>query len=670
MVWFARLRRLLIGKKLDPLDESTRQHIVLVAFLAWVGLGADGLSSSCYGPEEAFLALGDHDQLALFLAMATAATVFIIALAYNQVIELFPSGGGGYKAATQLIGPYAGLVSGAALIVDYVLTIAISVASGGDALFSLLPTHMQGWKFITEIGMVILLLILNLRGMKESIALLIPIFIGFVLTHLFLIVYGIGHHAGRIHLLLPQALNDTREMAHNTGWLMVVSLFLRAYSLGGGTYTGIEAVSNNVNLLAEPRVRTGHWTMFYMAVSLSITAGGIILLYLLWNAHAMPGMTLNAVVFEQIIAQFNPGSPGINHIALAVVLALEGGLLMVAANTGFLGGPAVMANMAADRWVPRQFRQLSSRMVTQNGMLVMGVSALAILAWSGGAVSLLVVLYSINVFLTFSLSLYGLCKHWWKQHRYVLHWRRRLITAALGLCVTGFILIVTLVEKFAEGGWLTLLVTSAVIAVCLLIKRHYDHTQRLLARVDDAYSVKMDWEESLEPLPTDPAAATAVFFIGANRGAGMYTLRHTMEKFPNGFHNYIFAAVGEVDRQNFDGEGTLANLQLKIENSLHYFTTYCASRDLPAKAYSAFGSDPLEELSQLSAQVANDFPRCVFFAGRLVFGRSTFATRILHNQLPMAMQRLLDRRGRQMVIVPIHMPEKRRTVPRDARHIR
>src|SRR5207244_1098753 len=115
-----------VGKTLDPLNPQTHKHIVLIAFLAWIGLGADGLSSSCYGPEEAFLALGAHQHLGLYLAFATAITVFVIALAYNQVIELFPSGGGGYKAATKLIGPHAGLVSGAALIVDYVLTITIS----------------------------------------------------------------------------------------------------------------------------------------------------------------------------------------------------------------------------------------------------------------------------------------------------------------------------------------------------------------------------------------------------------------------------------------------------------------------------------------------------------------------------------------------------------------
>src|SRR5215831_11675622 len=134
-----KLRESLLGKPLDPFSGETQKHVALIAFFAWVGLGADGLSSACYGPEEAFLALGTHTPLSLYLAAMTAATVFIIAVAYNQVIELFPNGGGGYKVASNLLGSRAGLVSGSALIVDYVLTIAISVASGVDALFSLLP---------------------------------------------------------------------------------------------------------------------------------------------------------------------------------------------------------------------------------------------------------------------------------------------------------------------------------------------------------------------------------------------------------------------------------------------------------------------------------------------------------------------------------------------------
>src|ERR1700758_3262990 len=157
MTTYEKLRDLVIGKPLDPLSASTRQHIALAAFLAWVGLGADGLSSSAYGPEEAFRALGAHTHLGLFMAVATAATVFIISLGYNQVIELFPTGGGGYRVASALIGPRAGLVSGAALLVDYVLTITTSLASGVDAFFSLLPVGAQTFKLATEVVLVLLM---------------------------------------------------------------------------------------------------------------------------------------------------------------------------------------------------------------------------------------------------------------------------------------------------------------------------------------------------------------------------------------------------------------------------------------------------------------------------------------------------------------------------------
>src|SRR5471032_2564952 len=174
----------LVGKPLDALDPRTRQAIAVTPLLAWVGLGADGLSSSCYGPEEAFLALGQHTPLALILALATAATVFIIALGYNQVIELFPTGGGGYRVATALLGPRPGLVSGAALLVDYVLTIATSLASGVDAFFSLLPVGAQEVKLATELILIVLMTGLNFRGMKESTLVLVPIFLGFVVLHL------------------------------------------------------------------------------------------------------------------------------------------------------------------------------------------------------------------------------------------------------------------------------------------------------------------------------------------------------------------------------------------------------------------------------------------------------------------------------------------------------
>ena len=647
------LRRLITGAPLDPLDSATRKNVALVAFFAWVGLGADGLSSSCYGPEEAYLALGSHTHFGLYLAAAIAITVFIISLAYNQVIELFPNGGGGYKVATNLLGPHAGLVSGAALIVDYVLTIAISIASGTDALFSLLPLGWHGYKIGIGIGAIIALVALNLRGMKEAIKFLLPIFVGFVIVHVFLITYGIYAHADRLPALIPDTLNETAGLARDTSWIFVVSIILLAYSQGGGTYTGLEAVSNNVNTLAEPRVATGKWTMFYMATSLAFTAGGIMLLYLLWDATHSPGQTLNAVVFKSIIDHLDFGGPAINGAALIGVLVLEAGLLFVAANTGFLGGPAVLSNMAADSWVPRQFRQLSNRLVTQNGIVLMGAAALAILVWSGGSVTLLVVLYSINVFLTFSISLFGLCVYWVKNRRVAKKWLWRFLLSAAGLVVTSGILTILVFEKFGTGGWVTILITGGVVAVCLAIRWHYSATREQLREIDKLFSGQPMQQDAANPPALDPQLPTAVFFVGKNRGVSMHALLWVQRLFHGHFKNFIFLSVGEVDAQSYDGQGALRTLRYEIENSLRYYVNFCHSHGLAAKSCLAFGTDPVEELIKLSDQASREFPNSVCFASKLIFASESFFTRWLHNQTALAIQQRLHIMGQQMVILPM-----------------
>ncbi|HVO95054.1 MAG TPA: amino acid permease, partial [Terriglobales bacterium] len=187
----ASLKEILLGKPKDPLDPKVFHQISLIAFLAWVGLGADGLSSSAYGPEEAYLALGQHFYLALPLAMLTIITVFVISASYSQIIELFPTGGGGYLVATKLLGPRSGLVSGSALVVDYMLTITISIASSADALFSFLPAAYQTYKIFAEIFLIFMLILLNLRGVKESVLFLLPIFLLFIAMHAVAIVLGV-----------------------------------------------------------------------------------------------------------------------------------------------------------------------------------------------------------------------------------------------------------------------------------------------------------------------------------------------------------------------------------------------------------------------------------------------------------------------------------------------
>ena len=189
-----KIRRKLIGAPRDIQDTSIFHKISLIPVLAWIGLGADGLSSSSYGPEEAFRALGEHTYLAIFLALATALTVFIISYAYSRIIEHFPTGGGGYVVATHTLGEKAGVVSGCALLVDYMLTITVSVASCVDAIFSFLPMGLHQFKLSFGIFLILILIVLNLRGVKESVTILAPIFMIFVLTHAFMLGYGVLTH--------------------------------------------------------------------------------------------------------------------------------------------------------------------------------------------------------------------------------------------------------------------------------------------------------------------------------------------------------------------------------------------------------------------------------------------------------------------------------------------
>jgi len=586
------------------------------------------------------------------MAIATATTVFIIAVAYNQVIELFPSGGGGYKVATNLIGPYTGLVSGAALIVDYMLTIAISVASGIDAVFSFLPVGAQLFKLVIEIGMVLLLLLLNLRGMQESIKVLLPIFLGFFISHALLILLGISLHADRIPELVPDTLAETTGMAHQLGWVFVVSLFLRAYSLGGGTYTGIEAVSNNVQSLAEPRVITGKWTMFYMAASLSFTAGGIILLYLLWDVRPIQGETLNAVTFRTILANLFHNQ-SLEMVTLWIVLLLEGGLLFVAANTGFLGGPAVLANMASDSWVPHQYRYLSSRLVAQRGILLMGLAAVGILVVTGGSVALLVVLYSINVFLTFSLSLLGLCIYWWRVRHTDRRWLHRIALSLLGLIVTGGILVVTTFEKFAEGGFMTVVITGIVIGFCILNHAHYAKIKRKLQQADQA--LETEHPVSGEAPKLEPKAPTAVFVVGSCRSGGIYALDWVSREFPGHFENFVFMNVRTVDAKGYGGTEELDQLRAQAQDTLTFFVNYCNNRGFAAKSYLTFGTDPIEELTKLADHVRQDFPHSIFFTSKLIFDHENWYIRQLHSEAALTMLRRLHLQNMPMVVLPMRL---------------
>ena len=309
--------------------------------------------------------------------------------------------------------------------------------------------------------------------------------------------------------------------------------------------------------------------------------------------------------------------------------------------------------MAADSWVPRQFRQLSTRLVTQNGIIVMGVAALLILVWSHGDVSLLVVLYSINVFLTFSLSLLGMCVHWWRQRRGSHPWKRRLSLSLLGLSVTGSILAVNLVEKFTEGGWVTMLITSLVIGLCLVIRKHYDETKEKLRVAERLFGKSVDESDSGLPEKLNPELPTAIFLVDNHRGVGIHTIMWVMRLFPGHFQNFVFISAGEVDTQSYDSEATIRSMQDQTQSALCHYTAFCRSQGLQATWRMAYGTDPITVLDDLAQEVIAEYPNSVCFAAKLIFTRDNIFIRWLHNQTALAMQRRLHLRGQQMVILPM-----------------
>ncbi len=647
-----RLKQLIVGKAKNPTDRSIFRHIALIALFAWVGLGADGLSSSCYGPEEAFLTLGDHKYLAIFIAMASALTIFLISSSYSQIIELFPSGGGGYLVASKLLSPGVGMVSGCALLIDYVLTITISIASGADAVFSFLPKEWLVFKLEFAILGVIALSILNLRGVKESVIPLVPVFLVFVVTHLIVIVYTICSHVPSLPFVVQTAGEEIAKTRLELGLFGMFFLMMKAYSMGAGTYTGIEAVSNGLSILREPRVQTGRRTMLYMAISLTVTVVGLILAYLLFEVQPSSGTTLNAVLFGAVTQGW--GQWGVAFVFIC--LFSEATLLFVAAQAGFIDGPRVLSSMALDRWFPVKFASLSDRLVTQNGIILMGTAALAAMALTYGSVKLLVVLYSINVFITFCLSQAGMVRHWWLAR--VKGWKKKILINGSGLALCSFILVSMIILKFQEGGWITLFITASVVLTAVLIKNHYTGTIKQLKRLDellDTAQIIGDNDAAQKSCAFDPQSKTAVLLVNGYNGLGLHTLFNVIRLFGKEFKNFVFVEIGIIDAGNFKGPEEIDHLKTKIDTDVGRYVALMKSHGYYADGLSFTGLEVIHEIEERSQDILAKYPNAVFFGGQLVFQNETLMNRWLHNYTVFALQRIFYHKGVPFIILPIRV---------------
>ncbi|HVM62428.1 MAG TPA: APC family permease [Verrucomicrobiae bacterium] len=658
----SRLKRVLFGAPRDLHDPSIGHKISLIAFLAWVGLGADGLSSSAYGPEEAFRALGNHLYLAVLLGLATAATVFIISYAYSRIIEHFPGGGGGYIVATELLGPSAGVVSGCALLVDYILTITVSIASGADALFSLLPLSFQHLKLPVEFAAIIFLVVMNLRGVKESVSMLVPIFLTFVATHVILIFGGLMLHASALPVVANNVRSGFGRGAAELGiWGMFV-LFLRAYSIGGGTYTGIEAVSNGLAIMREPKVETGKRTMRYMAISLAATAAGLLFCYMLFSVAPVEGKTLNAVLAEEFAGKFRLGSLPVGIWFVGITILSEAVLLFVAAQTGFIDGPRVMANMAIDSWLPRRFAALSDRLTSQNGVLLMGITAAAALLYTRGDIHILVVMYSINVFATFSLSEFGMSRFWIRHRKTDKKWMQHLSVHGTGLVMCLSILTIMVSMKLREGGWITLVITLLCIGGCFGIRHHYRRFTQRLRQVEAALEDIPGAPNQTAP-PFDPKKPTAVILVGGFAKLGVHCMLNIFRIFPRSFTNVVFVSIGVPNSDFFKGGSHVEELEERTRASLNRYVDMANRLGIPAESSYRIGTDVVNEVSEICVDLSKKYPHAVFFAGEVVFDEPKWYDRILHNETAYAIQRRLRFAGVPIVILPIRLFRNRKIGP-------
>jgi hypothetical protein len=375
---------------------------------------------------------------------------------------------------------------------------------------------------------------------------------------------------------------------------------------------------------------------------------------------------MNAILLDKVAGGWHLGEFHAGSWFVMCALFSEAGLLFVAAQAGFVDGPRVMANMAIDSWLPHRFAALSEQLSMQNGVVLMGCTSMAALIYTHGDVGSLVVMYSINVFVTFSLSNLGMARFWIQHRKEHKDWLTHLPVHLVGftLCVT--ILIVTSVVKFAVGGWLTLFVTGILVALCLGIKRHYGRVVTAIRNLDielpdplaDAKvpepSVK-NLDEAGATRPIDRTKPVAVIFVGGYGGLGRHALLTLLRMFPGHFKGIVFCSVAVIDSGVFKGIGEVHELERRTQAALDKYVRYAAWLDLPAESTFGTGIEVAVEAEKIARPLIQKYPKALFVAGQLIFDQDTFVTRALHNETAFMIQRRLQHAGVPMIVLPVRL---------------
>jgi amino acid transporter len=472
------VKRLLVGRAM----RSEQFHETLLPkWLALPVFASDPLSSVAYATEQIVLVLGAGGAAYLiyakWVAVVIACVLAIVVLSYRQTCYAYPNGGGAYAVAHANLGENAALTAASALLVDYVLTVAVSVVAGVVGITSAAPSLQKDAVWLS-VGFVGLLMVANLRGVKESgRAFAIPTYAFVSLTYLMFIVGAVKGLAGT----LPQASTSSQQLqatAH-VGGIFTLLLVLRAFSSGCTALTGVEAISNGVPAFRKPKPRNAATTLTIMGVLSISMFSGITVMALQLHARAQPDGE------PSVISQIAAAVFGRHAFLFYAYQAATAGILILAANTAFNGFPVLSSILAQDRYLPRQMHNRGDKLVFSNGIILLGGFSIALIVGFHANVNDLIHLYIIGVFTAFTLSQAGMVRHWNRTIALAPPQRRRRMRVSrlinmVGATATAVVLIVVLATKVAEGAWIAILAMALIFTMMKGIRRHYDAISREL----------------------------------------------------------------------------------------------------------------------------------------------------------------------------------------------
>lgn len=468
-----RLKEFFIG---SPLETASLQEQKLSKKSALAVLASDNLSSTAYATEEILLALTGAAALGLVLpafyaipiAVAIVGLTALVATSYAQTLHAYPTGGGAYTVAKENLGVSAGLFAGASLLIDYTLTVAVSIAAGIAALTSAFPGLYEHRVALCLLAIAVILLA-NLRGVRESAAIFTgPVYL-FIFSA-FLLVLG-----GLIQYLRAKPLPEVASVPVEISvWdFALVFVVLRAFASGCAALTGIEAVATGVQVFRPPVSRNAAATLYILAFLLGALFFGITLLAYVYNIVPRE----NETVISQLARTIFGGGP-LYYLIQATTMTI----LILAANTSFTGFPRLASVMARDRFLPRQLTNLGDRLVFSNGTLILSTIAGGLVWIFDAQVHKLIPLYMVGVFLAFTLSQWGMVQHWRRVREPGA--RRRALVNAVGAATTAVVLVVVAVVKFAQGAWLVVAAIPTLVWVCRRVRQHYYVVARELSLAD------------------------------------------------------------------------------------------------------------------------------------------------------------------------------------------